>query len=104
MRPPFSQQERRSVRTRLIVAVVAVVAAARLLAASVPGVAGGAAARAVADTDREAASLLSARGGRVGSTNMQYIDPPEAYPVPPGVNGISEIWWEAYGPDAPPPN
>ena len=34
---------------------------------------------------------------------MQYIDPPHAYPEPPGVNGISEIWWEAYGPDSPPP-
>src|SRR2546430_9629235 len=45
MRPPFSQQERRSVRTRLIVAVVAVVAAAGLLAASVPGVAGAAPAK-----------------------------------------------------------
>ena len=61
-------------------------------------------AQAVADTHKEAASLLSATGAKVGFTNMQYIDPPEAYPVPPGVNGISEIWWEAYGPDAPPPN
>jgi len=61
-------------------------------------------AQAIADTHKEAASLLSASGAKVGFTNMQYIDPPEAYPVPPGVNGISEIWWEAYGPDTPPPN
>ncbi len=60
-------------------------------------------AQAIADTHKEAASLLSATGAKVGFTNMQYIDPPEAYPVPPGVNGISEIWWEPYGPDTPPP-
>ena len=61
-------------------------------------------AQSIADTHKEAAALLSATGARVGFTNMQYINPPEAYPVPPGVNGISEIWWEPYGPDAPPPN
>jgi hypothetical protein len=57
----------------------------------------------VADAHREAASLLSATGAKVTFPTMPYIDPPHAYPEPPGVNGISEIWWEAYGPDAPPP-
>lgn len=57
----------------------------------------------VADAHREAASLLSTGGAKVVFTTMQYIDPPHAYPEPPGVNGISEIWWEAYGPDTPPP-
>ena len=56
----------------------------------------------VADAHKEAASLLSATGAKVTFPTMQYIDPPHAYPEPPGVNGISEIWWEAYGPDAPP--
>jgi lysophospholipase L1-like esterase len=60
-------------------------------------------AQSIADTHKEAASLLSATGAKVGFTNMQYINPPQAYPVPPGVNGISEIWWEPYGPDTPPP-
>jgi hypothetical protein len=57
----------------------------------------------VADAHREAVTLLSATGAKVTFPTMQYIDPPHAYPEPPGVNGISEIWWEAYGPDAPPP-
>jgi lysophospholipase L1-like esterase len=57
----------------------------------------------VSDAHKEATSLLSAGGAKVVFTTMQYIDPPHAYPEPPGVNGISEIWWEAYGPDAPPP-
>ena len=55
------------------------------------------------DAHKEATSLLSTTGAKVVFTTMQYIDPPHAYPEPPGVNGISEIWWEAYGPDAPPP-
>ncbi len=57
----------------------------------------------LSDATKEAASLLSTTGAKVVFTTMQYIDPPHAYPEPPGVNGISEIWWEAYGPDAPPP-
>lgn len=57
----------------------------------------------LADAHKEANSLLSAGGAKVVFTTMQYIDPPHAYPEPPGVNGIQEIWWEAYGPDAPPP-
>jgi lysophospholipase L1-like esterase len=57
----------------------------------------------IADTHKEAASLLSATGAKVAFTNMQYINPPEALPAPPGVNGIQEIWWEPYGPN-PPPN
>ncbi len=57
----------------------------------------------VADTHKEAASLLSVGGAKVIFPTMPYIDPPHAYPEPPGVNGISEIWWEAYGPDTPPP-
>jgi hypothetical protein len=57
----------------------------------------------VANAHREAATLLSTGGAKVAFTTMQYINPPHAYPEPPGVNGISEIWWEAYGPDAPPP-
>ena len=52
---------------------------------------------------KDAATLLSATGAKVVFTTMQYINPPHAYPEPPGVNGISEIWWKAYGPDAPPP-
>jgi lysophospholipase L1-like esterase len=55
------------------------------------------------DAHREAASLLAVGGAKVIFPTMQYIDPPHAYPEPPGVNGISEIWWEPYGPDAPPP-
>jgi lysophospholipase L1-like esterase len=51
----------------------------------------------------EAATLLSTGGAKVAFTTLQYINPPHAYPEPPGVNGISEIWWEPYGPDAPPP-
>ena len=57
----------------------------------------------LAGATKDAASLLSTTGAKVVFTTMQYIDPPHAYPEPPGVNGISEIWWEAYGPDAPPP-
>jgi putative hemolysin len=57
----------------------------------------------VADAHKEAASLLSVGGAKVVFTTMQYADPPHAYPEPPGVNGISEIWWEPYGPDTPPP-
>jgi lysophospholipase L1-like esterase len=57
----------------------------------------------VADSHREAASLLSVGGAKVTFPTMPYIDPPHPYPEPPGVNGISEIWWEPYGPDAPPP-
>jgi lysophospholipase L1-like esterase len=57
----------------------------------------------IANTHKEAASLLSATGAKVAFTNMQYINPPEALPAPPGVNGIQEIWWEPYGP-TPPPN
>jgi lysophospholipase L1-like esterase len=57
----------------------------------------------LADAHKEANALLSTTGAKVVFTTMQYIDPPHAYPEPPGVNGISEIWWEAYGPDAPPP-
>jgi lysophospholipase L1-like esterase len=57
----------------------------------------------VADSHREAAQLLSAGGAKVVFTNMQYINPLQAEPPPPGVNGIQEIWWEAYGPDQPPP-
>jgi len=57
----------------------------------------------VADANKEAATLLSAGGAKVIFPTMPYIDPPHAYPEPPGVNGISEIWWEPYGPDAPPP-
>jgi putative hemolysin len=56
-----------------------------------------------AASQKEAASLLSVGGAKVAFTTMQYINPPHAYPEPPGVNGIQEIWWEAYGPDAPPP-
>ncbi|HMF03239.1 MAG TPA: SGNH/GDSL hydrolase family protein [Acidimicrobiia bacterium] len=52
---------------------------------------------------KDAATLLSATGAKVVFTTMQYINPPHAYPEPPGTNGIEEIWWEAYGPDAPPP-
>lgn len=55
------------------------------------------------DAHREAASLLAVGGAKVIFPTMPYIDPPHAYPEPPGVNGISEIWWEPYGPDAPPP-
>src|SRR5262249_49047590 len=55
------------------------------------------------DAHREAAQLLSVGGAKVIFPTMQYINPPHAYPEPPGVNGISEIWWEPYGPDAPPP-
>ncbi len=55
------------------------------------------------DVHKEATSLLSATGAKVIFPTMPYIDPPHAYPEPPGTNGISEIWWEAYGPDAPPP-
>jgi lysophospholipase L1-like esterase len=55
------------------------------------------------DAHREAASLLAAGGAKVIFPTVPYIDPPHAYPEPPGVNGISEIWWEPYGPDAPPP-
>ncbi|HKA93977.1 MAG TPA: hypothetical protein VKE97_09245 [Acidimicrobiia bacterium] len=57
----------------------------------------------LADAHKEANALLSTTGAKVVFTTMQYIDPPHAYPEPPGVNGIQEIWWEAYGPDAPPP-
>jgi hypothetical protein len=57
----------------------------------------------VANAHKEAVSLLSIGGAKVAFTTMQYINPPHAYPEPPGVNGISEIWWEAYGPDSPPP-
>ena len=60
-------------------------------------------AQSIADTHKEAASLLSATGAKVAFTNMQYINPPEALPAPPGTNGIQEIWWEPYGP-TPPPN
>jgi lysophospholipase L1-like esterase len=56
----------------------------------------------VSDATKEAASLLSIGGAKVTFPTMPYIDPPHAYPEPPGVNGISEIWWEPYGPDAPP--
>jgi lysophospholipase L1-like esterase len=57
----------------------------------------------VANAHREAASLLSVGGAKVIFPTVPYFDPPHAYPEPPGVNGISEIWWEPYGPDAPPP-
>jgi lysophospholipase L1-like esterase len=60
-------------------------------------------AQSISDTHKEAASLLSTTGAKVAFTNMQYINPPEALPAPPGVNGIQEIWWEPYGP-TPPPN
>jgi len=58
-------------------------------------------AQSISDTHKEAASLLSATGAKVAFTNMQYINPPEALPAPPGVNGIQEIWWEPYGPTQP---
>jgi lysophospholipase L1-like esterase len=58
-------------------------------------------AQSIADSHKEAASLLSASGAKVAFTNMQYINPPHAYPEPPGVNGIQEIWWEPYGPNPP---
>jgi hypothetical protein len=57
----------------------------------------------LSNAQTEAATLLSTGGAKVAFTTMQYINPPHAYPEPPGVNGISEIWWEPYGPDAPPP-
>jgi hypothetical protein len=56
----------------------------------------------LADAHKEATSLLSQGGAKVVFTTMQFIDTPHAYPEPPGVNGIEEIWWEPYGPDSPP--
>jgi lysophospholipase L1-like esterase len=56
-----------------------------------------------ADAHKEATALLSAGGAKVAFTTTQYIDPLRAELPPPGVNGISEIWWEPNGPDVPPP-
>ncbi len=52
----------------------------------------------------EAAELLSAGGAEVVFTTSWYINPPRAQPYQEVNPTVYDIWWEPYGPDAPPPN